>query len=112
MSRLFGTDGIRGVANEPPLTPELAYRVGRELSATLALQHGRERVRVVIGRDTRRSGPLLEAAMTAGLLSAGADVFTVGVVPTPAIALITRGLDADGGVVLSASHNPFEDNGI
>ena len=112
MSRLFGTDGIRGVANEPPLTPDLAYRVGRELAATLAVQHGSERVRVVIGRDTRRSGPLLEAAMVAGLLSAGADCFAVGVLPTPGIALLTRGLDAHGGIVLSASHNPFEDNGI
>jgi phosphoglucosamine mutase len=112
MSRLFGTDGIRGVANEPPLTPDLAHRVGRELVATLAAQHGSERVRVVIGRDTRRSGPLLEAAMVAGLLSAGADCFAVGVLPTPGIALLTRGLDAHGGIVLSASHNPFEDNGI
>jgi phosphoglucosamine mutase len=112
VSRLFGTDGIRGVANEPPLTPDLAYRVGRELVATLAAQHGSERVRVVIGRDTRRSGPLLEAAMVAGLLSAGADCFAVGVLPTPGIALLTRGLDGHGGIVLSASHNPFEDNGI
>ena len=110
-SRLFGTDGIRGVANEPPLTPDLAYRVGRELVATLAQQTG-EKVRVVIGRDTRRSGPLLEAAMVSGVLSAGGDCFTVGVLPTPGIALLTRALDAQGGVVLSASHNPFEDNGI
>jgi phosphoglucosamine mutase len=113
VSRLFGTDGIRGVANEAPLTPDLAYRVGRELVATLAAtQHEGERVRVVIGRDTRRSGPLLEAAMVAGLLSAGADAYAVGVLPTPGIALLTRGLDAHGGIVLSASHNPFEDNGI
>ena len=112
MSRLFGTDGIRGVANEPPLTPDLAYRVGRELVATLAAQHASSGVRVVIGRDTRRSGPLLEAAMVAGLLSAGADCFAVGVLPTPGIALLTRALEAHGGIVLSASHNPFEDNGI
>jgi phosphoglucosamine mutase len=112
VSRLFGTDGIRGVANEPPLMPDLAYRVGRELAATLAAQHGSEQVRVVIGRDTRRSGPLLEAAMVAGLLSAGADCFTVGVLPTPGIALLTRALEGHGGIVLSASHNPFEDNGI
>src|SRR5207237_1274290 len=112
-NRLFGTDGIRGVANEPPLTPDLAYRVGRELVATLAAQQsGASRVRLVIGRDTRRSGPLLEAAMVAGLLSAGADCYTVGVLPTPGIALLTRALDADGGIVLSASHNPFQDNGI
>jgi phosphoglucosamine mutase len=112
VSRLFGTDGIRGVANEPPLTPDLAYRVGRELVATLAAQHGSEPVRMVIGRDTRRSGPLLEAAMVAGLLSAGADCFAVGILPTPGIALLTRALDAHGGIVLSASHNPFADNGI
>jgi phosphoglucosamine mutase len=112
-ARLFGTDGIRGVANEPPLTPDLAYRVGRELVATLAAQQSdASRVRLVIGRDTRRSGPLLEAAMVAGLLSAGADCYTVGVLPTPGIALLTRALDADGGIVLSASHNPFQDNGI
>jgi phosphoglucosamine mutase len=110
-SRLFGTDGIRGIANEPPLTPDLAYRVGRELVATLTQQTG-EKVRVVIGRDTRRSGPLLEAAMVSGVLSAGGDCFTVGVLPTPGIALLTRALGAQGGVVLSASHNPFEDNGI
>jgi phosphoglucosamine mutase len=112
VSRLFGTDGIRGVANEPPLMPDLAYRVGRELAATLAAQRGSEQVRVVIGRDTRRSGPLLEAAMVAGLLSAGVDCFTVGVLPTPGIALLTRALEGHGGIVLSASHNPFEDNGI
>jgi phosphoglucosamine mutase len=110
--RLFGTDGIRGVANEPPLTPDLAYRVGRELVATLVAQQNGGRIRLVIGRDTRRSGPLLEAAMVAGLLSAGADCYTVGVLPTPGIALLTRALDAHGGIVLSASHNPFQDNGI
>jgi phosphoglucosamine mutase len=112
MSRLFGTDGIRGVANEPPLTADLAYRVGRELVATLAAQQDGGPVRLVIGRDTRRSGPLLEAAMVAGILSAGADCYTVGVLPTPGIALMTRALDAHGGIVLSASHNPFQDNGI
>jgi phosphoglucosamine mutase len=109
---LFGTDGIRGVANEEPLTPELAYRVGRQLAATLQEARGRDRVRLVIGRDTRRSGPLLEAALTAGVLGAGGDCFAVGVLPTPAIALLTRAMEADGGIVLSASHNPFEDNGI
>jgi phosphoglucosamine mutase len=111
-TRLFGTDGIRGVANEPPLTPELAYRVGRQLVATLQAQRGVTRVRLVIGRDTRRSGPLLEAALTAGVLSAGGDCFAAGILPTPGIALLTRALEADGGIVLSASHNPFEDNGI
>jgi phosphoglucosamine mutase len=112
VSRLFGTDGIRGVANEEPLTPELAYRMGRELAATLRAERGKERPRLVIGRDTRLSGPLLESAIVTGLLSAGADCFSVGVLPTPAIAICTRALEADGGIVLSASHNPFEDNGI
>jgi len=112
VTALFGTDGIRGVANEPPLTPELVYRVGRELVATLQAERGVERARLVIGRDTRRSGPLLESALVAGILSAGGDCYAVGVLPTPAIALLTRALDADGGIVLSASHNPFQDNGI
>lgn len=112
MTRLFGTDGIRGVANEEPLTPDLAYRVGRQLVATLQVEHGVTRARLVLGRDTRRSGPLLESALVAGALSAGADCYTVGVMPTPAIALLTRALDAHGGVAFTASHNPFEDNGI
>ena len=112
MTRLFGTDGIRGVANEEPLTADLAYRLGRQLVATLQQQRGLDRVRLVIGRDTRRSGPLLESALTAGVLSAGGECYAVGVMPTPAIALLTRGLDAHGGIVLSASHNPYEDNGI
>ena len=111
MSRLFGTDGIRGVANTEPLTPELAFRVGRQLVATLG-EHSSVRVRVVIGRDTRISGELLESAMVAGVLSAGADCYSVGVLPTPGIAMLTRALEAQGGIVLSASHNPYEDNGI
>ena len=111
MSRLFGTDGIRGVANVEPLTPELAFRVARQLVATLG-EHGTDRVRIVIGRDTRISGELLESAMVAGVLSAGAECYTVGVLPTPGIALLTRALEAQGGIVLSASHNPYEDNGI
>ena len=112
MTGLFGTDGIRGVANEAPLTADLAYRVGRQLVATLQAERGVERARLVIGRDTRRSGPLLESALVAGILSAGGDCYAVGVLPTPGIALLTRALDADGGIVLSASHNPFQDNGI
>jgi phosphoglucosamine mutase len=111
VSRLFGTDGIRGVANVDPLTPELAFRVGRQLVATLG-EHGSDRVRVVIGRDTRISGQLLEAAMVAGVLSAGGECYAVGVLPTPGIALLTRALEAQGGIVLSASHNAYEDNGI
>ncbi len=112
MSRLFGTDGIRGVANTAPLTTELAQRLGRQLVATLLERQGVSRVRLVVGRDTRLSGPLLEGALVSGALSAGADVYAVGVLPTPGIAYLTRRLEAHGGVVLSASHNPFEDNGI
>ena len=112
MTRLFGTDGIRGVANEEPLTPELAYQVGRQLVGILRAEHGLDRVRLVLGRDTRRSGPLLETALTAGALSAGADCYAVGVLPTPGIALLTRTLEAHVGVAFTASHNPFADNGI
>jgi len=112
MTRLFGTDGIRGVANSEPLTPELAFRVARQLVATLGEHDDGERVRIVIGRDTRISGQLLESAMVAGALSAGAECYSVGVLPTPGIALLTRALEAHGGIVLSASHNPYEDNGI
>jgi phosphoglucosamine mutase len=112
MGRLFGTDGIRGLANEVPLTTELAFRLGRQLVATLLEHHGLPKVRLVVGRDTRLSGPMIEGALVSGALSAGADVFTAGVLPTPGIAYLTRSLEAQGGVVLSASHNPFQDNGI
>ncbi len=112
MSRLFGTDGIRGLANQPPLTTELAFRLGRQLVATLVEHAGGGKTRLVVGRDTRLSGPMLEGALVSGALSAGGDVYAVGVLPTPAIAYLTRRLEAHGGVVLSASHNPFEDNGI
>ncbi|MDK2854864.1 MAG: phosphoglucosamine mutase [Bacillota bacterium] len=109
MGRLFGTDGVRGVANAD-LTPELAFALGR--AGAYVLTDGRERSRLVVGRDTRRSGEMLEAALTAGILSVGGEVLSVGVLPTPAIAYLTRALGADAGVVISASHNPVEDNGI
>ncbi|MBI4587285.1 MAG: phosphoglucosamine mutase [Candidatus Rokubacteria bacterium] len=112
MTRLFGTDGIRGVANQEPLTPEMTYRLGRSIVTTLLDHQGVSRPRLVIGRDTRLSGPMLEAALVAGALSAGAESYRVGVLPTPAVAFLTRHLEAHGGVVLSASHNPYEDNGI
>lgn len=109
MGRLFGTDGVRDIANAG-LTPELAFMLGRAGASVLTA--GAERPRVVIGRDTRISGEMLEAAMVAGITSAGADVVLVGVVPTPGIAYLTRELEADAGVVISASHNPVEYNGI
>lgn len=109
MGKYFGTDGFRGVANRD-LTPELAYRIGRCGGVVLA---GRsERPKVVIGLDTRISGAMLESALIAGLLSIGADVVRLGVVSTPAVAYLTRKLNADAGVMISASHNPVEDNGI
>lgn len=109
MGRLFGTDGVRDIANAG-LTPELAFVLGRAGASVLTA--GARRPRVVIGRDTRISGEMLEAAMVAGITSAGADVVLVGVVPTPGIAYLTRVLEADAGVVISASHNPVEYNGI
>lgn len=102
--RLFGTDGVRGVANQD-LTPELAFKLGE--AAVKFLGH-----RIVIGRDTRRSGLMLESLVSAGIMAAGGTPLCCGVIPTPAIALITRQLEADGGIVISASHNPPEYNGI
>ncbi|MBD2844077.1 phosphoglucosamine mutase [Paenibacillus sp. IB182496] len=109
MGKYFGTDGVRGVANRE-LTPELAYKIGRCGGYILA---GKATCpKVIIGRDTRISGPMLEAALIAGLLSIGASVINLGVVSTPAVAYLTRHLKADAGVMISASHNPVEDNGI
>jgi len=107
-SRLFGTDGIRGHANKEPLTPELAVSFGRALAAKFG-QPGKP---LVIGRDTRISGPMLEQAVAAGAAAMGVDVLLAGVVPTPAVAFLTRHLHGCAGVVISASHNPFEDNGL
>ena len=109
MARLFGTDGVRGVANEE-LTAELAFQLGRAGAYVLADQNDKNSI--VIGRDTRISGDMLEAALIAGICSVGVDVYKVGVIPTPAIAFLTRELGAVAGVVISASHNPVEDNGI
>jgi phosphoglucosamine mutase len=108
--KLFGTDGIRGTANREPMTAESALKVG--MAAGLHFRHGRHRNRVLIGKDTRLSGYLLEPALTAGFISMGMDVILVGPMPTPAIAMLTRSMRCDLGVMLSASHNPFEDNGI
>jgi phosphoglucosamine mutase len=110
VDRIFGTDGVRGVANAD-LTPELALRIGRAAASVLA--HGTDPNRpVVIGRDTRLSGTMLEAAIVAGITSAGRDTIGVGIVPTPGVAGITRHIEAAAGVMISASHNPIEDNGI
>ncbi|MGA2193602.1 MAG: phosphoglucosamine mutase [Nitrospirota bacterium] len=108
--RLFGTDGVRGVANVHPMTTEMAMKLGR--AAAYIFRNSGARHRIVIGKDTRVSGYMLESALTSGICSMGVDVLLVGPLPTPGIAFITRSLRADAGVVISASHNPFEDNGI
>jgi len=106
----FGTDGIRGLANGGKLTPELALKVG--MAAGLVFRRGDHRNRVVIGKDTRLSGYMIENALTAGFTAVGMDVYRLGPMPTPAVAMLTRSLRADLGVMVSASHNPFDDNGI
>ncbi|MCO6048198.1 phosphoglucosamine mutase [Mesorhizobium sp. RP14(2022)] len=108
--RYFGTDGIRGRANRFPMTPEVAMKVG--MAAGMSFQRGKHRHRVVLGKDTRLSGYMLENAMVAGFCAAGMDVFLLGPMPTPAVAMLTRSLRADIGVMISASHNPYHDNGI
>lgn len=108
--KLFGTDGVRGVANVAPMTPEMALALGR--AAAVMFPAGRGRTRILIGKDTRLSGYMFETAMAAGIVSMGGDVLLSGPIPTPGIAYLTVGMRADAGVVISASHNPFEDNGI
>ena len=108
--RYFGTDGIRGRANSFPMTADVAMKVG--MAAGMTFQRGSHRHRVVIGKDTRLSGYMLENAMVAGFCAAGMDVFLLGPVPTPAVAMLARSLRADIGVMISASHNPYYDNGI
>lgn len=111
MGRLFGTDGIRGVVNEN-LNADLAFEVGCATARVLAQDSGKKKPLVAIGKDTRISSDLLEGALIAGLCSAGADVLHLGVIPTPAVAFLTVANKADAGIVISASHNPFEHNGI
>lgn len=108
--KYFGTDGIRGTANFEPMTAEIALKVG--MAAGRELLHGEPPHRVVIGKDTRLSGYMLESALMAGFLSVGMEVFLVGPLPTPAIAMLTRSMRADLGVMITASHNPYQDNGI
>jgi phosphoglucosamine mutase len=110
MRKLFGTDGIRGVANLEPMTSETAMKLGRAAAYLFKRRSGRHQI--VIGKDTRLSGYMLESALTSGVCSMGVDVLLVGPMPTPAIAFLTRSLRADAGVVISASHNPYQDNGI
>ncbi|HMU54005.1 MAG TPA: phosphoglucosamine mutase [Nitrospira sp.] len=110
MRKLFGTDGVRGVANLEPMTSETAMQLGRAAAHLFMRRAGRHQI--VIGKDTRVSGYMLESALTSGICSMGVDVLLVGPMPTPAIAFLTRSLRADAGVMISASHNPYQDNGI
>jgi len=110
MRKLFGTDGIRGVANLDPMTSEMAMQLGRAAAHIFMRRTGRHQI--VIGKDTRVSGYMLESALTSGICSMGVDVLLVGPIPTPAVAFLTRSLRADAGVIISASHNPYQDNGI
>src|SRR5437588_7174788 len=113
--KYFGTDGVRGRVGELPITPELVLRLGYAAGRVLAAEsyaHPNETPAVLIGKDTRVSGYLLEAALEAGLSAAGVDVYLSGPLPTPAVAYLTRALRLSAGIVISASHNPFEDNGI
>ena len=110
MGRLFGTDGVRGVANIEPMTAETAVQLGRGVAYLFKNEHRRHKI--VVGKDTRLSGYMIENALTAGICSMGVDVLLVGPFPTPGVAFITPSMRADAGVVISASHNPFQDNGI
>ncbi|HIH16637.1 MAG TPA: phosphoglucosamine mutase [Candidatus Diapherotrites archaeon] len=112
--KIFGTDGIRGKANVYPMTPEIALRVGKAVATVLqrADKKRQGKPKIVIGKDTRLSGYMLETALTSGIVSQGAHVFLVGPMPTPAIAHLTKSMNADAGIVISASHNPAHDNGI
>lgn len=113
--QLFGTDGVRGRANEPPMTGEMAMALGRAVAALVLQKLGpdhRRRPKVVVGKDTRVSGYLFEEAISSGLISMGCDSLLVGPLPTPGIAFVTQSMRADAGIVISASHNPFQDNGI
>ena len=114
MVKLFGTDGVRGMANEGNMTAEMALQVGRALAYTCKEYHREKgtRPRIIIGKDTRLSGYMLENALTAGITSMGVDVLLLGPIPTPAVAFITQSMRADAGIVISASHNPYYDNGI
>lgn len=109
MGRMFGTDGVRGVANTE-LTARIAYDLGR--AGAYVLTEGAHKPKILVAKDTRISGDMLESALIAGILSVGAEAIVLGVVPTPAVAYLTRKYGADAGVMISASHNPVEYNGI
>ena len=111
MGRLFGTDGARGIANTE-ISCELAMKTGRATAMVLSEYENKSNLKILIGTDTRKSADMLVSAMAAGFCSVGCDVFTLGVVPTPAVAFLTKKYSFDAGVMISASHNPYHDNGI
>jgi phosphoglucosamine mutase len=110
MARLFGTDGVRGLANVYPMSPDMVLRLGQAIGIYFGTRH--KHARILIGKDTRRSGYMLEQALCSGICSVGVDAYFLGPLPTPGIAYLTRGMRASAGIVISASHNPFHDNGI
>ena len=112
MKKLFGTDGIRGVINKSPMTPSTIVKLGKSIAQYFKQQNNRDNHQIIIGKDTRISGYIIENALTAGICSIGVDVLLVGPLPTPAVAHLAKSLNCDAGIVISASHNPAEDNGI
>src|SRR5712671_917956 len=114
--KIFGTDGVRGTANVEPVTAETALKLGRAAAHVFknlqAESRGRGKHKIVLGKDTRLSGYMLENALSSGILSMGVDVLFIGPLPTPGVAYVTRSLRADAGIVITASHNPYDDNGI
>ena len=111
MGKLFGTDGIRGLANKYPITAEMAMKVGRAVAYVFGRKE-KGRLKIIIGKDTRISGYMLEYALASGICSTGVNVCLAGVIPTPGLAFMTSSTDAGAGIVISASHNPYYDNGI
>ncbi|MBT7697357.1 MAG: phosphoglucosamine mutase, partial [Desulfobacterales bacterium] len=109
MTKLFGTDGIRGIANKYPMTSEMAVKIGRAIASFFK---NTENPKIIIGKDTRISGDMIENALVSGICSMGVDVYLAGIIPTPGIAYLTPEIGANAGIVISASHNPYYDNGI
>ena len=110
MGKLFGTDGIRGIANQYPMTPEMAVIIGKAVAAIFKGDH--KQSKIIIGKDTRISGDMLEHALVSGICSMGVDAYLTGILPTPGVAFMTSSIGANAGIVISASHNPYYDNGI
>ena len=112
LRKYFGTDGIRGLVGEDPITPNFMLRLGYAAGKVFSATHGSGRAKVLIGKDTRLSGYMLESALQSGLAAAGVDVLLAGPLPTPGVAYLTRVLRLSAGIVMSASHNPYQDNGV